>query len=80
MLRETLKQEIDQLDESQLRQIADFVVTIKNQSHKLIDDVPFWQWATPVERVEDLQSWIARLPETYLSLPDEEFDRNNIYE
>ncbi len=80
MLRETLKREIDQLSESQLRKIADFVTAIKNQAHKLAERIPFWQCATPVERAEDFRSWVSQLPETRLSLPDEAFDRNNIYE
>jgi hypothetical protein len=80
MLRETLKQEIDQLNESQLRKIADFVTVIKNQAHKLAENIPFWQRATPVERAADFRSWVAQLPETRLSLPDEAFDRSNIYE
>ncbi|ASC70336.1 hypothetical protein XM38_012740 [Halomicronema hongdechloris C2206] len=80
MLRETLKQEIDQLSESQLRKIADFVTVIKRQAHKLAGNIPFWQRATPAERAEDFRSWIAQLPETRLSLPDEAFDRSNIYE
>jgi hypothetical protein len=80
MLRETLKQELDQLNESQLRTIADFVATIKHQSQKLTEAMPFWQRVTSVERVEDLQIWISQLPDTHVSLPDEAFDRGNIYE
>lgn len=80
MLRETLKQEIDQLSESQLRKLADFVASIKNQAQQLAKSVPFWQRATPIERAEDFRSWVAQLPETRLSLPDEAFDRDNIYE
>lgn len=80
MLREILKQELDQLSESQLRTIADFVATIKHQAQKLAETMPFWQRATPSERAEDLQIWISQLPDTHVSLPDEAFDRNNIYE
>jgi hypothetical protein len=80
MLRETLKQEIDQLSESQLRKLADFVASIKNQAQQLAKSVPFWQRATPIERAEDFRAWVAQLPETRLSLPDEAFDRGNIYE
>jgi hypothetical protein len=80
MLRETLKQEIDQLSESQLRQIADFVTAIKEQAHKLAESAPLWQQATCVERAKDFRAWVAQLPESGLSLPDEAYDRSNIYE
>lgn len=80
MLRETLKQEIDQLSESQLGKLVDFVASIKNQAQQLAKSVPFWQRATPIERAEDFRSWVAQLPETHLSLPDEAFDRDNAYE
>jgi len=80
MLREILKQELDQLSESQLRTIADFVATIKHLSQKLVEIMPFCQRATPVERAEDLRTWISQLSNTHVSLPDEAFDRDNIYE
>lgn len=80
MLRDTLKQEIDQLSESQLRKLADFVASIKSQAQRLVESVPFWQRATPRERAEEFRSWVAQLPETRLSLPNEAFDRGNIYE
>lgn len=77
---ETLKQEIDQLSESQLREIADFVTTIKSQPHHFSERILFWQHATAVERAEDFRVWAAQLPHTHLSLPDQAFDRNDIYE
>jgi hypothetical protein len=80
MLRDTLKQEIDQLSESQLRKLAEFVASIKSQAQQLAKSVPFWQRATPRERAEEFRLWVAQLPETRLSLPDEAFDRGNIYE
>ncbi|MGJ3247125.1 MAG: hypothetical protein ACFE0I_13775 [Elainellaceae cyanobacterium] len=80
MLRETLKQEIDRLNESQLRRIADFVALIKTQAQQLPKTIPFWQRATPVERAEDFRTWVAQLSETRLSLPNEAFDRGNIYD
>lgn len=80
MLREVLKQEIDQLSESQLRKLADFIASIKNQAQQLVKNVPFWQRATPLERADDFRAWVAQLPETRLSLPDEAFDRDNLYE
>jgi hypothetical protein len=79
MLRDTLKREIDQLSESQLRKLAEFVASIKSQAQQLVKSVPFWQRATPRERAEEFRLWVAQLPETRLSLPDEAFDRGNIY-
>lgn len=76
MLRETLKQEIDRLDESQLRQIADLVASMRVGQAS----VPFWQRATPAERVERFQAWVEALPYSTHSLPDEAFDRGNIYD
>ncbi|MEM9009012.1 MAG: hypothetical protein AAGE59_36575 [Cyanobacteria bacterium P01_F01_bin.86] len=80
MLRETLKQEIDKLSESQPRKIADFVTSIKPQTQQLAKTVPFWQRATSKERAQDFRDWAAQLPKTSLSLTDEAFDRDNIYE
>ncbi|MEM6255556.1 MAG: hypothetical protein AAF821_21795 [Cyanobacteria bacterium P01_D01_bin.156] len=80
MLRETLKQEIDQLSDGQLRRIADFINLVKNQTQQLAQAIPFWQRATPAERAEDFRSWVTQLPQTSIGLTDEAFDRGNIYE
>lgn len=81
MLRETLKQEIDQLSDSQLRQIADFIGSIKNQPQQLVQTISFWQRATPVERAEDFRRWLGQLTPTSIRMADDEaFDRGNIYE
>ncbi len=80
MLRERLKQEIDTLDESQLSSIAEFVASIKAQAQHLVQRAPFWQRATPAERAQDFKEWVAELPKTGLSLSDEAFDRDSIYE
>ncbi len=80
MLRETLKREIDKLSDSQLRRIADFVALIKTQAQQLPDAIPFWQRAMPSERAEDFRTWVSQLPETHISLPDEAFDRGNLYD
>ncbi|AFY69125.1 hypothetical protein Pse7367_0825 [Thalassoporum mexicanum PCC 7367] len=73
MLRETLKHEIDQLSDSQLAKIADFINSIKTQA------IPIWQSATPIERAEDFRAWVAQLPETNIPLDDAAFDRSIIY-
>lgn len=80
MLRESLKQEIDQLSESQLKKIAEFVSVIKAQAQQLAKTIPFWQRATPIERAQNFREWVAQLPKTGLSLTDQAFDRDNIYE
>lgn len=41
MLRETLKQEIDQLSESQLKRIAEFLAVVKAQAQELEKISPF---------------------------------------
>ncbi|MEB3188767.1 MAG: hypothetical protein VKL42_00295 [Snowella sp.] len=80
ILRETLKQEIDQLNENQLGEIAEFVASMKNQTQPAAKAVPFWQRATPIERAIDFRTWVAQLPKTDLSLPDDAFDRGSLYE
>ncbi|MGA7954488.1 MAG: hypothetical protein WCA07_13315 [Gloeobacterales cyanobacterium] len=80
MLRETIRQEIDKLSESQLRKISEFITSIKTQTQQLAKTIPFWQRATPAERAQDFRAWVAQLPQTRLSLIDEAFDRGSIYE
>ena len=79
-LRERLKQEIDSLNESQLSSIAEFVASIKAQAQQLVHRTPFWQRATLAERARDFKEWAAGLPKIGLSLSDEAFDRDTIYE
>jgi hypothetical protein len=79
-LRERLKQEIDSLNESQLSSIAEFMASIKAQTQHLVQRTPFWQRAIPAERTQDFKEWVAGLPKTGLSLSDEAFDRDTIYE
>ena len=80
ILRETLKQEIDTLSESQLQKIAEMLASLKPQPQKSIKSIPIWQRATPLERVKDIRAWVAQLPRTKLSLSDEACDRGSIYE
>lgn len=80
MLRETLKQEINQLSESQLREMADFLASIKAQSQQSAKTDLFWQHATPTERSQNFRAWVTQLPKTGSSLPDTAFDRSSIYE
>lgn len=80
MLRENLKKEIDKLNEEQLKKIADFIAFIEFQSRQVESSVPFWQRATPAERARDFREWVSQLPQSGVSLPDEAFSRDSIYE
>lgn len=76
MLRETLKKDIDKLSESQLQAISDCVNAVKAQAQPLAK----WQHATPTERSEDFRQWVTQLPSTNVTLADDAFDRDSIYE
>ena len=81
MLRDTLKQKIDQLNEDQLQRIAEFIAVVKRQTQSnQFTSVPLWKSATPTERAQDFRTWVEQLPKTNLSLPDEACDRASIYE
>lgn len=80
MLRDTLKQEIDKLSESQLLRIAEFIDLVKLKDKQISTSVPFWQSATSTERAQDFRDWSKQLPKTGLSLPDKAFNRDSIYE
>ena len=81
MLREKLKQELDRLNEEQLKKIANFITFIESQSNQTTSSfVPFWLIATPAERARDFRDWVSQLPTTLVSLPDEAFSRDRIYE
>ncbi|MBD2296299.1 hypothetical protein H6G06_23155 [Anabaena sphaerica FACHB-251] len=80
MLREKIKQELDHLDEEQLEKIADFIAFIQFQSKKFSDTTPLWQKLTPEARASEFRDWVSQLPETGVSLSDEAFSRDSIYE
>lgn len=80
MLKDTIKKEIDNLNEEQLRQIADFVATLKAENKPEEKTKHFWQRATSKERSQDFQEWVAQLPHGSPSLTDEAFDRKSIYD
>lgn len=77
MLREKLKEELDKLNEEQLRQVSDFVAFIEFKS-KYVSS-PFWQKATPLERVREFREWISQLPKSNVSLSEEALSRDSIY-
>lgn len=78
--RETVKKQIDLLSDNQLSKIADYISSLKTQTRNALRTMPFWQNATPKERAADFLEWVSGLNKTGLTLPDEAFDRGNIYE
>jgi transposase len=78
--RETVKREIDNLNESQLSRIAEHIYSLKAQAQKAIKTKPFWDNATPKERAQDFLEWVSGLNRTGSTLPDGAFDRSSIYE
>ena len=80
MLREDLKKELDKLNDEQLKKIADFIAFIEFQSRQVVSSVPFWQRATPSDRVREFREWVLQLPQGGPSLRDEAFNRDSIYE
>lgn len=80
MLREDLKKELDNLNDEQLKKIADFIANLESQSRQATSSVPFWQRVTPSERVREFRTWVLQLPKGSRSLPDAAFSRDCIYE
>jgi hypothetical protein len=79
ILREQLKQTLDNLNETQLTQIANFIGQIDSSPQQPETEAPLWQTGTPAERTRDFQEWLKQLPYNAPSLPDEAFDRASIY-
>ena len=80
MLKDNLKKEIDNLNDEQLKKIADFVILLKAEDKHKVTVKPFWQRKTPQERSREFREWVSQLSLTSPSLPDEAFDRSNIYD
>jgi hypothetical protein len=79
MLREDLKKKLDALNEEKLEEVASFIASLDVQSRQFTSPSPFWQRATSGERARDFRTWISQLPKTGVSLPDEAFSRETIY-
>jgi hypothetical protein len=79
MLLEKIKQDLERLNEDQLKQVEGFIALIALQSHSADSLVPLWKRTTPAERAKDLEEWASQFPKTGGSLPDEAYDRENIY-
>ena len=82
MLREELKQEIDNLNEEQLIKLADFFTLIKLQSGDNQTNIDLKQQFSYQERAEEFKQWVMQLPKDsdVPSLSDEPFSRENIYD
>lgn len=81
MLREKIKQELDKLNEDQLKKVANFISLMESQSTQVTSSfVPLWQKATPTQRAIEFRDWISQLPKTSVSLTDAAFSRECIYE
>lgn len=80
MLREELKKELDKLNDEQLKQIADFIALVELESRPDKFFTPLWQTATPSARATEFREWVLQLPKDGLSLQDEAFNRDGIYE
>lgn len=79
MLREDLKKELDKLNDEQLRQIADFITSLKFQDRDAKSTIPLWQKMTAAERAKEFRQWTAQLPCTAVSLSNQAFSRELIY-
>ena len=69
MLREKLKQKIDQLNEEQLKKIADFIAFTEFQSRQ-IESSTTLQNLTPAQRAKEFREWVSQLPQSGVSLSD----------
>ncbi|MFM6190802.1 hypothetical protein [Planktothrix sp.] len=60
MLREKLKQELDKLNEDQLKKVANFISLMESQSSQVTSFfVPLWQKATPTQRAIEFRFSIS---------------------
>lgn len=77
MLRETLKQEIDNLNEEQLIKLAEYFSLIKlsTKQKQIPIDLNIAQ-----AKAREFKIWVDQLPQTSsVILDDETFNRENIY-
>lgn len=79
MLKEKLKEQIDNLNEEQLKKIAAFIASTEFQSEQIESLTPS-QDSTPVQRAGDFREWVSQLPSNGVSLSDEALSRDSIYE
>ncbi|WP_318723121.1 hypothetical protein [Roseofilum sp. SID1] len=81
MLLQQIKEKLDQFNDEQLNQIADFIDSIEAQAQRLPgQNRKLWQNTTPTERAQEFRDWVSGLARTNISLPDEAFNRDSLYE
>jgi flagellar biosynthesis/type III secretory pathway M-ring protein FliF/YscJ len=78
-LREKLKQEVDSLNEDQLKQVESFIDQLHHRFEESQKRLQYLASTTPEERAREFQEWLAQFPRTGVTLPDEAFDRESIY-
>lgn len=78
MLKEKLKKQIDNLNEQQLKKIAEFIASTEFQSE--VESSTKKQDSTPAQRATEFLEWVSQLPSNGVSLSDEALSRDSIYE
>ncbi|MDJ1185629.1 hypothetical protein [Roseofilum casamattae] len=80
VLLEQIKQKLDQFNDVQLDRVAHLIEAIEAEGHGFTGKTqPLWCKKTSTERAEEFDRWVAQLPRTNISLPDEAFNRDNLY-
>lgn len=79
MLKEKLKKQIDNLNEQQLKKIAEFIASTEFQSEQIESLTPSHD-STPAQRAAEFREWVSQLPSNGVSLSDEALSRDSIYE
>jgi hypothetical protein len=79
-LKENLKQNLDRLNEEQLKQVANFIAFIEFTARRVGVNLPFWQIATPTGRVARWRESVAKRGTVSPNLPDAALHRDSIYD
>ncbi|MBE9012258.1 hypothetical protein IQ250_18840 [Pseudanabaenaceae cyanobacterium LEGE 13415] len=79
MLKEKVKQQIDKLNDEQLKQVESFITAIQVQSEQSQTSKRYWETATKEEWLKSFHEWTQQFPKTEVILPDEAYDRESIY-
>ncbi|AFY62022.1 hypothetical protein [Synechococcus sp. PCC 6312] len=80
MLQEDIKKELDNLNDGQLKQIADFIALVELHAKQMILPQQLWQRATSSDRAKEFREWVSQLPKGNPSLNETAFNRGSIYE
>ena len=71
------KQLEQDIKDGKLEALAQEAIALESSPNSAI---PFWQRATSAERAREFRNWSNQLPRTGVSLPNEAFNRDRIYE